>query len=286
MQNLNVDESQPIQSANDTLVLDITDYFDLSDEEFEDKYLTTVVTDEDTNNSGTPTSDTYYTGNETETDKLRVLQDLPKSFDWRDFGAVTPVKKQHNCGACYAFAAAANLESLFFLKYGELVNLSEQQIVNCNPYAVGCRGGNIGYVFKYLQKSPGLGLETSSRYIARQETCAFVEPVVKVKGVKFAGTKDENYIAAFLMKHGPLAIAINADLFKYYSKGILNYPDKHCSPRKLNHAVNIVGFGESGGVKYWVVRNTWGPNWGEDGYIRVAWGKCGVNSFVMTGLIE
>jgi len=89
------------------------------------------------------------------------------------------------------------------------------------------------------------------------------------------------------MKHGALSIAINASMFNYYSKGIMNYPDSICNPSKLNHAVNIVGFGVSSrGTKYWIVRNTWGPYWGEDGYVRVARGKCGVNTFVMTGVIE
>jgi cathepsin F len=279
-------DTTQIMTANDTLIFDITDFFDLSEDEFENKFLTTIVTDEDTTSSQTPTEHTYVKGNETEHDKLRVLQDLPERFDWRDIGALTPVKQQHQCGACYAFSAVANLESQYFLKYGELLNLSEQQILNCNPYAIGCRGGNVAYAFKYLQKTPGLGLETSLRYIARQETCSYVDPVVKITGIKYAGTRDETYIASFLMKHGPLSIAINASLFKYYSKGILDYPDKYCDSRKLNHAVNIVGFGESNGVKYWVVRNTWGPHWGEEGYIRIAWGKCGVNTFVMTGIIE
>jgi cathepsin F len=275
------------QLDNDTLTLDVTGFFDLSQDEFEHGYLTTSVSEDDAIASS-PNEEYFITGNETETEKLRHLESLPENFDWREFGAVSPVKTQRSCGACYAFSSVANLESLYYIKYNKTINLSEQQIVNCNPYSVGCNGGNVALVFKYLiNRSSGLGLEKSARYVARKETCAHIEPVVKVKKIVYAGTKNEDYIASFLMKHGVLSIALNASMFNYYSRGIMNYPDTICSPRKLNHAVNIVGFGISArGVKYWVVRNTWGPTWGEDGYVRIARGTCGVNSYVMTGVIE
>jgi cathepsin F len=271
--------------AEDSLELDITAFFDLTDEEFERQYLSTEVPDEEQEMAAQPSENSFITGNETDADHLRHLQSVPSAFDWRSKGVVGPVRQQGSCGGCYAFSAAANLESQHAIKTGRLLSLSEQQIINCNPYAVGCHGGNVGLAFRYLIKTPGLGLSSSLRYIARKEVCTTIAPAVKVKNVLFAGTKNEDYIASFLMKHGPLSIAMNANMFKFYRKGIMQYSAATCSSRQLNHAVNIVGFGVSGGVKYWIVRNSWGPHWGESGYVRVARGTCGVNAYVMTGVI-
>jgi cathepsin F len=271
--------------AEDSMENDISSFFDLTDEEYERMYMTTVVPEEDLQLSANPSENSFITGNETEADKLRHLEAIPSSYDWRSKGVVSPVRAQGLCGACYAFSAASNIESQYAIKTGRLLDLSEQQIVNCNPYAVGCHGGNVGLAIKYVTTA-GLGLETSDRYVARKEMCSRVAPVVRVQSVKYAGTKDENYIAAMLVKYGPLATAINARMFKYYSRGIMKYSTYQCSPYALNHAVNIVGYGVSGGVKYWIIRNTWGPRWGENGYLRVAWGTCGVNSFVVTAILE
>jgi cathepsin F len=271
--------------AEDFLELDITAFFDLTDEEFEKMYLSTNIPDEDQKLSSQPSENSFITGNETEADHLRNLQLVPSTFDWRTKGVVAPVRQQGSCGGCYAFSTAANIESQYAMKTGRLLDLSEQQIINCNKFAVGCSGGNLGLAFRYLISSPGLGLSTSLKYIARKEVCTQVAPAVKVANVLFAGTTNEDYIASFLMKHGPLSIAMNANMFKFYRKGIMQHSTATCSPRQLNHAVNIVGFGVSGGVKYWIVRNSWGPYWGENGYVRVARGTCGVNSYVMTGVI-
>jgi len=276
-----------VEDDADIFQLDITDFFDLTDEEYENEYLNSIIPEEELLNSETPSQDAFITGNETEADNLRHLQSTPTSFDWRDHGALGPIKRQGSCGACYSFSAAATLESQYYIKYGQMLDLSEQQIINCNPYSTGCRGGNIALVFRYLQNSAGLGLESETRYVQRKEICSQVKPAVKVKQMLWAGTKDEAKIAAFLVKNGPLSIAINANLFKYYKGGIMKYNSSQCNSRNLNHAVNIVGYGVSRlGTKYWIVRNTWGPTWGENGYLRVKWGTCGVNQYVMGAVIE
>jgi cathepsin F len=224
----------------------------------------------------------------TEEEKLRHLGGIPETFDWRDYDAVSPVKHQRTCGACYAFSVVANLESLYYVKYGRLINLSEQQILNCAPNG-GCKGGTLPATFRYLMKHKDvLGLEKEAPYLARREVCRRVsEPAINVTGIVYAGTTEEDLIASFLINHGVVSIGINGSMFFYYSKGIMNYSEKHCKRSKLNHATNIVGFGISRhGVKYWVVRNTWGPTWGEGGYVRVARGTCGVNQLVMTGVID
>jgi len=91
----------------------------------------------------------------------------------------------------------------------------------------------------------------------------------------------------FLYTNGPLAIAINADPFQYYIGGIIDEDEWSCDPEGLNHGVVLVGYGSEDGLDYWIIRNSWGDYWGEDGYVRVARGKgtCGVNTYVTTAVL-
>lgn len=268
---------------DDKLKLDITDLFDITDEEFAKIYLNFNATDDDIRNAQTPSNDTYAGENQEEVG--RHLQYMPSKFDWRDRGVVTPVKSQGYCGACYAFAVAGNIESLYAIKYGSLLNLSEQQIVNCDSRQKGCNGGNIGTVYNYVKRA-GLGLESSMKYAGRKQACYAIETKAKILGMKYAGSINEDYIQSFLIKYGPLAVAVNGNYFKYYRGGIMNYSLSQCSPYNLNHAVIITGYGvTSTGLKYWIVKNSYGPRWGENGYIRIARGVCGINRYVMSGII-
>jgi cathepsin F len=279
----------PKQVDNDTLLLDVTMFFDLTQEEFENQYFTFKGTDNETNLLDEFVEKNYTNGNETESEKLRHLEETPEAWDWREHGAASPIKHQRTCGACYAFSVVANLESVYYIKYGERINLSEQQIVNCNPLSNGCKGGTLPATFKWLikLKDQGLGLEKDSRYLSRREVCQKIAPAIKVVAVKYANTKDPDLVADFIHKHGVVSSGINAAMFRFYKGGIMTYNDKLCKDSRLNHAVNIVGYGISRtGVKYWIIRNTWGPDWGEDGYLRVARGTCGSDTLVMSAVIE
>jgi cathepsin F len=219
---------------------------------------------------------------------LRLLVTLPTNFDWRTYGAVTPVKYQGTCGCCWAFATVGNLEGLYYIKYKKSVSLSEQQLLNCDNSQQGCNGGAIQNAYTYLQGTNGLGAMNQTPYLFYKSTCRAVTGIAKVRGYKLAGSTDETQIQQMLYSYGPLATTLNANLLQYYSSGIMDYSSTQCNPNNLNHGVLLVGWGVQGGIPYWLIKNSWGANWGEKGYFRIRRGRgtCGINKYVLTGLIS
>ncbi len=240
----NLNETDTADSEEDRLRLGVTEFFDLSDSEFQSQYLSFTVPEEELNAAQTPSENSYQTTNETEADNLRHLQVIPSSFDWRSRGAVGVVKNQGICGVCYAFAIAGNIEGLYKIKYGQLLNFSEQQILNCDRSNYGCNGGVISRSYDYLSRTNGLGLTSSLRYTQRRSTCTAIRGVARIIGKRFAGSKNSNTIAAMLVNTGPLAAGVNANYFKYYRGGVMSYSSYQCSS-SISHAVTIVGYGVS-----------------------------------------
>jgi cathepsin F len=212
--------------------------------------------------------------------------DLPDSFDWRDKGAVNPVKNQLQCGSCWAFATVANIEGAGFVANEKLLLLSEQELVDCDTKTgdEGCQGGLPANAYTdMIQNKIGLETESAYPYTARGGTCkasqslekAFIGGFVKI-------STDEDQIAAALMKYGPLSIGINAGPMQFYTGGVAHPWKLFCNPAKLDHGVAIVGFGVDSGKKYWIIRNSWGATWGEKGYYRIVrgTGACGLNTMV------
>lgn len=266
----------------DKLYLDVTNLFDMTEEDFHKIYLNLNVTDEELNETN---QTSILRSNGTDNDSIRHLQNIPANFDWRTRGVITRVKNQGYCGACYAFAVSGNIESQYAIKYGVRLDLSEQQIINCDYNQNGCNGGSIAGVMDYLKRSGGLGLETSMVYRGRKQYCYNIQKKARIIGKTYAGT-DENYIQSQIFKYGPLATGVNAKFFKYYKSGIMTFSNYMCSPYTLNHAVLIVGYGVTNrGYKYWIIKNSWGANWGENGYIRIGRGVCGINRIVIGGIV-
>jgi len=213
-----------------------------------------------------------------------VFGDLPTTFDWRDQKAVGDVRDQGQCGSCWAFSAVGNLEGLYAIKHQQLLDLSEQQLVDCDKdQDQGCNGGWMDNAFQYLQ-SHGIEREADYPYTARDGKCKYNDS----KGVfKVASFKDisqnESEIQRVLVENGPLSVAVDASSFQFYSGGI-----NDCSFSYLNHGVTLVGYGEEAGVKFWTIKNSWGKGWGEKGYIRIprGTGACGVNSAVSTAILN
>lgn len=223
----------------------------------------------------------------------RSAEDAPASWDWREHGAVGPVKNQGSCGSCWAFSATGNLEGQYAKAHnGTLVQFSEQQLVDCDNIDEGCNGGLMENAFKFLETEGGIELESTYPYKGRRNTCAFSQDKVaaKIVGYKYADSEDEEVIKQFLYENGPLAIAINATPLQFYFGGIFNpwFSKWICNPESLNHGVLIVGYGEEKGKKYWIVKNSWGSGWGEKGYFRIIRGNgtCGVNKYVITAQLE
>jgi len=221
---------------------------------------------------------------------------LPTDFDWREHGAVGPVKNQGSCGSCWSFSTSGALEGAHYLATGKLEVLSEQQMVDCDHECdasdprscdAGCNGGLMTTAFSYLEKVGGLESEKDYPY-----TCKFDKSkiVAQVKNFSVVSV-DEDQIAANLVKHGPLAIGINAVFMQTYIGGV-SCP--YICGRHLDHGVLLVGYGSAGYAPirfkekpYWIIKNSWGENWGENGYYKICRGPhvkntCGVDSMVST----
>ncbi|KAG4934503.1 hypothetical protein JHK87_048505 [Glycine soja] len=225
-------------------------------------------------------------------------KDLPKDFDWRDKGAVTKVKDQGACGSCWSFSTTGALEGAHYLATGELVSLSEQQLVDCDhvcdpeEYGAcdsGCNGGLMNNAFEYILQSGGVQKEKDYPYTGRDGTCKFDKTKVAATVSNYSVVSlDEEQIAANLVKNGPLAVAINAVFMQTYVGGV-SCP--YICGKHLDHGVLLVGYGEGAyapirfkNKPYWIIKNSWGESWGENGYYKICRGRnvCGVDSMVST----
>jgi len=213
------------------------------------------------------------------------ISNLPNDVDWRDKGAVNKVKNQGSCGSCWAFSAIASLEGAHALSKGnKYTSLSEQQLVDCSTAFgnMGCNGGLMDQAFTYLiNATKGDDLETAYPYKGVDGSCAYLATSIGATIKSFVDIKaqDEAALLAAVSTVGPVSIAIQAASdFMFYSSGVYDSTQCSSSPQTLNHGVAIVGYGVDGAAPYWIVRNSWSANWGEQGYIRMARGKnmCGL----------
>ncbi|KAM9979946.1 hypothetical protein ACTFIZ_006192 [Dictyostelium cf. discoideum] len=204
----------------------------------------------------------------------------PSSFNWRHYGAVTSVKDQKTCGSCYAFSTLAALESKILKNKNINYDLSEQELVDCTDKNKGCEGGWMNPCFDYIQKK-GISNEHDYMYTG------FKFPICKQSTQKISSSfqyymvpqDDENALADKILSNGVISVAIDATSreFMSYSSGIFHSND--CSKTRLTHAIALVGYGVEDGVDYWILKNSWGENWGEGGFFRMkrnTGNKCGI----------
>jgi len=247
----------------------ITKFSDLSKEEFKTQYLTLK------HQAGWCQSSTKF-------GFLHEHTAAADELDYRTTGKVSPIKDQGSCGSCWAFSTVAFLESQSLIKNNKALTFSEQQLVDCDRDAdAGCNGGLMQTAFNYIVQN-GLESDASYPYKARDQTCKYDAKAVvtKVANVQCYEDVKVDQIKQHLTKVGPLAIAVDATSFQSYGKGILS-----CSSYGLNHGVLLVGYGSDNGKDFWIVKNSWGKNWGESGFVRVSTAAkkdCMIGAYIAT----
>lgn len=208
---------------------------------------------------------------------------LPSFVDWREKGAVTPVKDQGQCGSCWSFSTTGAVEGAWALN-NSLLSLSEQNLLDCSRgYGnMGCHGGLMDNAFKYIIDNKGIDTEASYPY---EETSSFrCKYKTSNIGAKITDYKDvtsgsESALQNAVAFHGPVSVAIDASQtsFQLYKGGV--YYEPNCSSKTLDHGVLVVGYGTGSQGDYWIVKNSWGESWGDQGYIYMARNKdnnCGI----------
>jgi C1A family cysteine protease len=198
---------------------------------------------------------------------LRSGTSTPASIDWVTKGGVTPVKDQGQCGSCWSFSTTGSLEGAYFVKYGQLISFSEQELVDCSsPLNHGCNGGLPDRAFRWIENNGGLCSEDSYPYVSGTTlTAGTCQKCTPVKGSQVSGWTDldaTNQAMVNALAVQPVSIAIEADqrAFQFYSGGV--FPANECG-NNLDHAVLAVGYDASS----YRVKNSWGTSWGDQGYI-------------------
>jgi cathepsin L len=267
--NIFVQNLQKIRAHNDagehTYTLAMNEFGDMTFEEFHAKH-------------------TGFKGVRHQYLRSRNIADLSHvqvtdSIDWSAKGAVTPIKNQGQCGSCWAFSTTGAIEGAWFVAKGQLVNLSEQQLMDCSKSEGNdsCEGGLMDYAFEFVISNKGICSEASYPYKeADENTCQTCTPVATISKYSDVSQSEDALKAAVTQQ--PVSVAIEADqeAFQFYSSGVLTGT---CG-QQLDHGVLAVGFGTLSGTDYWKVKNSWGTSWGMSGYVLIERGtdECGIHN--------
>jgi len=261
--------AEKMQAEVPTAKFGITKFSDMTPEEFKATMLMKTPVTEDASPLAPVTS--------------LIAPGAPASFDWRDKGGVTPVKDQGQCGSCWAFSATEATESAWILKgkaTPSTINLSPQQIVDCDTTDAGCNGGRTESAYEYLISAGGEEGVSNYPYTAKDGTCKFKKgDVVASISAYTSIPKDETALSAALSTTGPLSICLAASRWQDYQSGVMS--NIACCPLlacQMDHCVQLVGYNSTASTPYWMVRNSWNTDWGVEGYIWLEMGKdtCGL----------
>jgi len=267
--NENLVISADLNSKDPHAIYGITQFSDLTAEEFQNAYLmkNSFVPASSINMAPQPTVD---------------INQLPDSYDWNDKGVVTKVYNQGSCGSCWAFSATEHIESMWAIAGNNLTSLSMQQIVDCDTLDGGSGGGWPHNAYKYVLQAGGMDALSSYPYTARDGHCAFKPTSVAAKITKWGyviQNKDEEAMASWTYQNGPPSVCVDASSWQHYKSGVISTCGK-----AINHCVQVTGFQTMKGVPAWNVRNSWGTTWGVSGYLYVKRGGdvCSIATEVTT----
>lgn len=275
----NVKDFEAEEEKNLGLDYDVNEFTDWTDEELRRMVVDRTHVEEHFDMS-------RYEGSYLETGIQR-----PASIDWRDQGKLTPIKNQGQCGSCWAFATVASVEAQHAIKKGQLVSLSEQEMVDCDDKNNGCSGGYRPYAMRFVKEN---GLESESLYpysALKHDQCLLRENDTRVfiDDFRMLSTNEEE-IANWVGTKGPVTFGMNVVKAMYsYRSGIFNPSAEDCAEKSMGaHALTIVGYGGEKESAYWIVKNSWGTSWGANGYFRLARGvnSCGLANTVVAPIIN
>jgi len=207
--------------------------------------------------------------------EMSLTGSFAQKQDWRSKGVVTPIKNQGQCGSCWSFSTTGNIEGQWAMAGNKLVALSEQELVSCDTTCHGCNGGLMDLAFEWLvdARNGGITSEAAYPYVSgggQVPACDMSgkQPVAFIKGHKDI-PHSESAMAEWMATGGPLSIGVDASSWQTYMGGVMT----NCQSTQVDHGVLAVGYDLEATPKYWIIKNSWGPTWGEEGYIRVEYGE-------------
>jgi len=266
----NMDYVRDWNAAGSATVLGLTPLADLTNAEYRKIYL-----------------GTHFDGTERLKNAVPFVATGPlaDTVNWVNKGAVTPIKNQGQCGSCWSFSTTGSTEGAHFLATGNLVSLSEQNLMDCSrSYGnQGCNGGLMDDAFKYIIANGGIDTEASYPYRAASTfNCEYkaANSGSTLKSFTDVSSGSEAALATASNK-APISVAIDAshNSFQLYQSGV--YYEPACSSTSLDHGVLVVGYGVDGSSDYWIVKNSWGTTWGMSGYIWMSRNRsnnCGIST--------
>ena len=223
-----------------------------------------------------------------------LLPSLPSSLTLIS-GAVTLVKDQGICGSCWSFGTTGTIEGSYFMKTGQLITLSEQSLVDCSwGYGNnGCDGGESERSYQWIIDNGCIPTEDSyGLYLMEDGYCHVNASVCGASLSSFKNVPSGNITAlvAAIYEVGPISVAIDAShkSFSFYANGVYYEPACGNTPDDLDHQVLAVGYGTMNSKDYYIVKNSWSPLWGMDGYVLMSRkdNNCGVATDASYGIIS